>query len=131
MSMRNIRLLTLSTLAAGLAGMLPAAATTASPATALPALQTIQRDATAIASGRYPSKAELQAPAREIALAWSQAANILNSDGNVRVELKVANDSVTELERNWQKSDKARSDAKSVASSVSDLIDATKQSASS
>jgi hypothetical protein len=112
------------------AGALPAGAAAPSPATALPALQTIQRDATAIAAGRYASKSELQAPAREIALAWSQAANILGSDGNVRVELKVANDSVTELERNWQHSDKARSDAKSVASSVSDLIDATKQSGS-
>jgi hypothetical protein len=128
--MRNIRLLTVGTLGAVLAGALPAAAAGNSSA-ALPALQTIQRDATAIAAGRYPSKAELQAPAREIALAWSQAANILGADGNVRVELKVANDSVTELERNWQQSDKARSDAKSVASSVSDLIDATKHSGSS
>ena len=129
--MRNTRLLPIVTFAIAVAGALPAGATAASPATALPALQTIQRDATAIAAGRYASKAELQAPAREIALAWSQAANILGTDGNVRVELKVANDSVTELERNWQQSAKARSDAKNVASSVSDLIDATKQSGSS
>lgn len=129
--MRNIKLLTLGSMAALLAASLPAVAASDSHATALAALQTIESDATAISAGKYATKADLQAPAREIALAWGQATDILGKDGNVRVELKVANDTITEFEHNWQESGKARASAKSVSTSVSDLIDATKSSKAS
>ncbi len=123
--MRNIKMFSLLTLGAALAGS-PVMAASGTHATALAALQTIKSDATAISAGKYATKADLQAPAREIALAWSQAADILGKDGNLRVEMKVANDTITDFERNWQESGKARISAKSVSTSVGDLIDAAK-----
>ena len=126
--MRNSKMLTLGTIGALLLSSLPAMAASDTHTTALAALQTIKSDATAISTGKYTTKADLQAPAREIALAWGQATDILGKDGNVRVEMKVANDDITEFERNWQQSGKARSSAKSVTQSVGDLIDAAKSS---
>lgn len=124
-------MLTLGTFGAVLAASFPAMAASGDHAAALTALQTIKSDATAISAGKYATKADLQAPAREIALAWSQAAGILGKDGNLRVEMKVANDTITDFERNWQETGKARASAKSVSTSVGDLIDATKSSGSS
>ena len=129
--MRNMKVLTFGTAGALLAASLPAMAAPDTQAAALTALQTIKSDATAISAGKYATKADLQAPAREIALAWNQAAGILGKDGNVRVEMKVANDSITEFERDWQELSKARVSAKNVSTSVGDLIDATKGSGSS
>ncbi len=129
--MRIFDVLTLSVAGIFAMGMVPATAASPDQSAAIAALKTIQRDATAISAGRYTTKAELQSPAREIALSWSQAADALGKDGSVRVEMKIANDSITKLERDWQSSDKARSDAKSVTSSIGDLIAAAQSNASS
>lgn len=124
--MRNLTTLALSAAGAVAFATVPATAASDGHAAAFTALQTVRRDATAISAGRYPTKAALQAPAREIALAWSQAADVLGKDASIRVEMKMANDSVTKFEQSWQQADKARATAKDVSTSVADLIDAAK-----
>ncbi len=90
----------------------------------LAALQTIRRDADSIASGRVRGKQQLDAPAREIAIAWSKAVAELDNDGNVRVEREIANKSITKLESSYKIGDRARTAAKDVSADVGDLIDA-------
>ncbi len=120
--MRFIGMLSLGVSVAFVCGTLPAVAAAPDRSAAIAELKMIQRDAGDISAGKYTSKAALQSPAREIALAWDKASTDLGKDGSVRVELKLANDSITQLEKDWQTSGKARSDAKSVTSSVADLI---------
>jgi len=83
-------------------------------------LQTIKSNADRIAAGRYTGKA-LQAPAREIALAWARVAPSLSRNGEVLVETKMANASISALERDWQTSKNIRDEAQDVSTSVADI----------
>ena len=88
-------------------------------------LKMIQHDADAIAAGKYAGKG-LQAPAHEIGAEWYKVEPILAKNGSVLVETRMANASITTFSHSWQHSDKVRSAAKDVSSSVADLISATK-----
>ncbi len=92
------------------------------------ALAAIRRDADAVASGKYKGKGQLQAPARDIALQWSKVEPMLAADGNVLVETKMANASVTTFENDWQKKADMRDEARDLSSSVADLVDAEHKS---
>lgn len=83
-------------------------------------LRTIKTNADQIAAGRYTGKA-VQGPAREIALAWARIAPALSRNGEVLVETKMANASISTLERDWQTSKNVRGEAKDVSASVADL----------
>ena len=85
------------------------------------ALATIARDAKAVASGLYRGRS-LQAPAREIGVAWYAAEKVLARDGDVLVETKMTNASITKFETDWQNEPLARAEAKEVASQVADLL---------
>ncbi len=122
-----LRIAALSGLVAAASSVTPAMA--ASPkisADTLAALQTIKRDAGNIASGKVHGKAQLDAPAHEIAVAWAKATNELNSDGNVRVETTVTNKSIAQFEQSYASDAKARAAAKDLAADVDDLLSATK-----
>lgn len=103
------------------------AANAANPAVEA-SLRTIQRDADEIAAGHYTGKA-VQAPAHEIGVEWYKVEPILAKNGGVLVETRMANASITTFEKDWKQSDKARSAAKDVSSSVADLLTATKTAA--
>lgn len=103
---------------ASLAGI--AVAKPLDPATAS-ALATIERDAKSVAAGRFRGRS-LQSPAREIGVAWSRAARVLARNGDVLVETKMANVSITKFEAEWRSEPKARTEAKDVAGKIADLI---------
>ncbi len=92
------------------------------------ALAAIRQDADAVASGKFKGKGQLQAPARDIALQWSKIEPMLAADGNVLVETKMANASVTTFENDWQKKADMRDEARDLSSSVADLVDAEHKS---
>ena len=88
------------------------------------ALAAIREDADAVASGKLRGKGALQGPARDIAVRWSKVAPILATDGNVLVETKMANASVTAFEKDWQTKSDMRSEAKDLSDNIGDLVDA-------
>jgi hypothetical protein len=87
-------------------------------------LKTIRQDADMIASGKVRGKAALQAPAREIAMQWAKIAPGLSVDGEVMVETKMANASISALEKDWQSGKDVQGEAKDVSSNIGDLTDA-------
>jgi len=106
-------------------------ATVAMPASAKPldrgtaaALATIKRDADGIAAGRYGSS--LQSPAHEIGVAWYEAARSLANNGDVVVEMKMTNASITKFEADWRDGKRARIAARDVSVRIAELIAATR-----
>ena len=90
------------------------------------ALAKIERDAEAVATGRV-SGASVQGPAREIALAWASVEPALLKNGDVLVETKMANTSITAFEADWQHAKSLKSEANEVKSRVADLVAASKE----
>ena len=113
-------LFALGTVAAG------AATAPASNDGVVAALQVIERDANAIAAGKYHGKS-LQAPAHEIGAKWYAIEPVLSKNGAVLVETRMANASITAFDQDWKHNREARKSAKDVSSSVADLLAAEKQ----
>jgi hypothetical protein len=86
------------------------------------ALAAIRSDATAVAEGKYRSHADLQAPARDIALQWDKIEPVLAADGDVLVETKMANASVASFEKDWQSKRDVRAEAKDLRATIGDLV---------
>lgn len=107
----------------------PAFAASETDPAVMTSLTTIKNDADQIAAGRFKDKQQLQAPAHEIGAEWYKVEPILAKSGGVLVETRMANASITAFARDWQQTNKARSAAKDVSSSVADLIAATKSAA--
>ncbi len=106
-----------------------AATAPASKDSVVAALQVIQRDADAIAAGKYHGKS-LQAPAHEIGAKWYEIEPVLSKNGAVLVETRMANASITTFDQDWKHNREARKSAKDVSSSVADLLAAEKGSGS-
>ncbi len=94
----------------------------------LSALHVIQRDADAIAAGKYKGKS-LQAPAHEIGVKWYNVEPSLAKNGAVIVETRMANATITAFDQTWRRNGKARDAAKDVSSSVGSLIAAAAHNA--
>ncbi|GAC1557524.1 MAG: hypothetical protein NVS3B17_06260 [Vulcanimicrobiaceae bacterium] len=89
------------------------------------ALATIERDADAVARGRV-SGPSVQGSAREIALRWASVAPVLMRDGDLLVEAKMANASITAFEADWRRSSFARANAREVRARIVDLVAAAR-----
>ncbi len=122
---RNVAVAALFAIGTAAAGAATAPATNDD---VIAALQVIQRDADAIAAGKYHGKS-LQAPAHEIGVKWYQIEPILAKDGTVLVETRMANDAIVAFDKDWKSNGQARKSAKDVSTSVAQLLDAEKQNA--
>jgi len=112
----------LGTVAAG------AANSTMSNSDVVSALHVIQRDADAIAAGKYHGKS-LQAPAHEIGIKWYSVEPSLAKNGSVIVETRMANATIAAFDKTWRHSGAARGAAKDVSDSVASLLSAAQRNA--
>jgi hypothetical protein len=125
-SMNAHRPLRLVICAALLAGATQAAmATDLSPADVTKSLQAIETNAQAIASGRDKKQIDLRDAARTIGVEWDKIEPVVSQQ--YLVEAKFANESIATFERDWQNSNKARTEAKDVSDKVAQLLDAQKE----
>lgn len=90
------------------------------------ALAQIERDADAVASGRVSDRAIVD-PARTIGMAWEKIEPKLVRNGDVLVETKMVNASITAFEADWKKPASARADAGRMKARIVDLIAAAKR----
>lgn len=125
--LRSTRIFAIGALFAMGATVADAATATISNHDVVAALQIIQRDADAIAAGKYRGKS-LQAPAHEIGAKWYQIEPRLARNGDVLVEVRMANAAITAFDTNWKHNGQARKSAKDVSTNVAQLIAAEKQS---
>jgi hypothetical protein len=126
--MRRTSLITVITIAGALLGAVSnATATDLSSTQVTKSLETIKAQADAIASGHDKTPVDVRDAARTIGVEWGKVAPVVTQE--FLVETRFANRSIATFEHEWQNATKARADAKDVSSSIAQLIDAERQSA--